>query len=600
MPTLITCNTLSKTFGTKNLFNDLSITVSRGDAIGIIGPNGSGKSTLLKMIAGIEDCDEGTIARRKLINVQYLPQVSVYAPKATAHSVVLGAAKEIHDADEIDIRVAKSLSMLGFTDVDVKVETLSGGWKKRLDIACSIVNNPTLILFDEPTNHLDIEGLIWFEKLLKSSSFSWVMVSHDRYFLEKTVNRVIELGKMYPGGCFDTKGSYSEFLEKKAEFLQNSKKVEQSLASKVRREVDWLRHGPKARTGKAKYRIDEANNLIEELSNLRNKMSKTKTDINFSASNKKMKQLVKLENVSKAFGDKKILKDFNFTLCAGLNIGILGMNGIGKSTLLKLINKEITPDSGNIKQAENLKVVYFSQHREALDPNWTLKMALSRDEEAVMFKGQSINITSWAKRFEFQPEQLEFPVSKLSGGEQARVMIARLMTQQADVLLLDEPTNDLDIQTLISLEESLVDFPGTVVLVTHDRCMLNNTCDLFIGFTGDQEVELYSDYTQWEKALSQSKNRTDNSLSTESKSTKNTKKAGITYKEKQDLQKIEHEILELDEQIEKIHGQLIDPNNASDFVALEKLSTELKAAQDEVERLYVYWNALEKKKSASY
>jgi ABC transport system ATP-binding/permease protein len=595
MPTLISCNLLSKSFGAKNLFKGLSFGINTGEATGVIGANGSGKSTLLKILAGIETNDEGTVSRKRLLNVEYLPQVSVYPQNASAYSVVFGAAREIHGLDEIDTRVSRSLSLLGFADEEVKVETLSGGWKKRLDIACSIVNEPGLILFDEPTNHLDIEGLIWFEKLLKSAKFAWVMVSHDRYFLERTAGRIIELNKMYPKGCFDVEGGYSTYLEKKAEFIENTKKAELSLASRVRIEVEWLKRGPKARTCKSKYRIDEANNLIEELSQLRNKMFTTKAGINFSSSYRKTKQLVVLNNISKSFNGKKVLKDFSFTIFSGLKIGVLGSNGIGKSTLLKIINKQYEPDSGTIKQADGLRIVYFDQHREALNPKWTLKMALSGNDESVIFNGQSIHIIAWAKRFQFKPEQIDAPVSKLSGGEQARIMIARLMLQPADVLLLDEPTNDLDIQTLVTLEESLMDFPGAVVLISHDRYMLSKTCDLFIGFTGDEEIELFADYEQWEKVFSQSKNKAVN-ISNKINNPPEPLKKVLSYKQKKDLQTIEQDIQKAEEEIKSIEVMIADPGNSSDFSKLEQLSKDLKLAHDKVDSLFAYWHELEELK----
>jgi len=595
MSIILSANQLSKTFGAKPLFKDISISISKGDALGIIGPNGTGKSTLLKILAGLEDKDAGIISYTKLTRIEYLPQITNHDPNTSVWDIVKNKAKTINEDEEIDLRVSRSLSLLNFTDYNIKVASLSGGWKKRLDIASSIVNNPTLILFDEPTNHLDIEGLLCFENLLKKASFSWAIVSHDRYFLEKTVNRVIELNHMYPKGYFDVKGSYGSFLNKKAEFLENIKKVEESLASKVRREIDWLHHGAKARTSKAKYRVEEANNLIDEITNIKNKMKVSKTKISFSSSNRKTKQLLKIQNLNKSYNENYILKNFSFTITAGLNIGILGPNGIGKSTLLKLIKNEIEPDSGTINYAENIKIVYFSQHREALNPAWTLKMALSENSDSVLFNDQEINIVSWARRFQFQAEQLEFPVSKLSGGEQARLMIARLMLEKADILLLDEPTNDLDIPTLTALEESLEDFNGTVLLVTHDRYMLNKTCDLFLGFSSSGEIELFSDYSQWEKTYFDNKNKSFiNKIKKLSQSS--LKKTSLSYKEKQDLKKIEDEILQNENLILEIETKLIDPKNSSDFITLEKLSIELKNTQDKVEALYAYWNNLEKKK----
>ncbi|MEI6093830.1 MAG: ABC-F family ATP-binding cassette domain-containing protein, partial [bacterium] len=499
MAVLLSLDHISKSFGAKALFEDLCFTINEGDRIGIIGDNGTGKSTLTKIMVNIERADSGNISRKKNLKTAYIPQISEHAENSTVWDIVRNTATTA--LKDPDVKTATALSMVGFDNFTVKVKTLSGGWKKRLDIACGIVNEPELLILDEPTNHLDFSGLIWLENFLGSSSFTWVMVSHDRSLLEKSANRVIEINKRYDGYIFQSDGKYHDFLEKRIQYMEQQKNQEVVLSNKARRELEWLRRGPKARATKAQYRMDEAQSLIEDLAKLRDKMRSSKTEIDFSSSNRKSKQLIKIKNLNKSFGDKNILKDFSFNFTNNLRIGLLGGNGIGKSTLLKLINNKIKADSGKIEYAENLKIVYFDQGRESLDLNKTLKQVIADGSDSVIFKDRPVHITSWIKKFGFTPEQTDSVIGKLSGGEQARTLIAKLMLESADILLLDEPTNDLDITTIETLEDSLLEFEGLLVLVSHDRFLISRVCDLFIGFTNDGNVELFADYTQWEKSL---------------------------------------------------------------------------------------------------
>ncbi len=593
MAVLLSLDKISKSFGAKPLFVDLSLTIDQGDRIGIIGDNGTGKSTLTKIMANMESSDSGNISRKKNLRMAYIPQVSDHAENSTVWDIV--HSKAISGLKDIEVKTATALSLVGFDDFTSKVNTLSGGWKKRLDIACGIVNEPELLILDEPTNHLDFAGLVWLENFLASTDCTWVMVSHDRTLLERSVNRIVEINKRYDGYVFQSHGKYHDFLEKRIQYMEQQKNLEVVMSNKVRRELEWLNRGPKARATKAQYRMDEAQSLIDELANLRDKMRSSKAEIDFSASKRKTKEFIKIKNVSKSFGDRSILKDFTFNFTNNLRIGLLGGNGVGKSTLLKLLSKKIEADSGEIKHAESLKIVYFDQGRDSLDLTKTLRQVLADGSDCVIFKDRPVHLTSWIKKFGFIPEQADATLGKLSGGEQARTLIAKLMLEPADVLLLDEPTNDLDITTIETLEDSLLEFEGLLVLVSHDRFLISRICDLFIGFTGDGEVELFADYTQWEKSLKAEKKQLKEQKTQKIKAKTKTK---LSYKEKLELQEAETQIEVLEEKIRSLHAQMADPQNFSNFMLLNNLTEELRSSEETLEKTYKRWEELSSLPSA--
>ena len=458
MPPIINAQKISKSFGAKPLFENVSFTVMEESRIGLIGPNGSGKSTLLRIIGGTIEPDSGALAVRKKIRLSYVEQESRFEPGRTVRRVVeeaMGRAAVL--GAERGTLLAETLGKAGFDNFEVEAATLSGGWQKRLAIVEALAQAPDVLLLDEPTNHLDLSGIEWLEGALAGGAFASVVVSHDRYFLENVANEIAELNRAYPDGLLRAKGSYSEFLEQKELFLHAQGKRQEALENLVHREIIWLRRGPKARTTKSKARIGKAHELMNELADLNSRTRTATASIDFTATDRKTKRLVELEEIGYEIDGRMLFQNLNFVLTAGMRVGLVGSNGSGKSTLLKLLQGELSPALGNIRRAERLRIVYFDQTRQ-LDPEITLRKALAPEGDSVIYQDRSIHVASWAARFLFTGEQLNQPVGKLSGGERARVLIAQLMLQPADVLLLDEPTNDLDIPTLDILEESLLEF----------------------------------------------------------------------------------------------------------------------------------------------
>ena len=498
MGVLLSVSGLGKRFGARILFENLSFSLSEGDRTGLIGPNGSGKTTLLEILAGNDAPETGSRALRKQTRLAYVPQDSLFARGDTIGSVLNTALAELLlDEEEKRIRVELMLGRAEFIDAATPAEALSGGWKKRLAIAAALITSPDVLLLDEPTNHLDLEGILWLETSVQAARAS-LIVTHDRYFLERVATQMVEVNRVYPQGSFQVSGNYSEFLEKREDFLGAQAKQKDALATKVRREIEWLRRGPKARTGKSRARIDSAGRLIEEFS-AANARSRTGTaKIDFTASDRKTKRLIEAEGIGKTLGGRRLFGNLDLVLAPGIRIGLVGANGSGKTTLLKLLEGTLQPDEGTIRRADQLRIVSFAQDRGAhLDPDANLRQTLCPEGDMVIYRDRTIHVAGWAKRFLFRDDQLDMPVSRLSGGERARVMIARLMLTTGDVLLLDEPTNDLDIPTLEVLEDSLLDFPGALVLVSHDRYMLDRVSTMVIGLDGGSG-SVFADYSQWE------------------------------------------------------------------------------------------------------
>jgi ATP-binding cassette subfamily F protein uup len=405
-----------------------------------------------------------------------------------------------------------------------------------------------------------------------------------------------ELSRQYPNGLFRAEGTYSQFLERRADFLTSQQKLEESLATKLRREVEWLRRGAKARTTKSKARIDQANRLMGEVDEVSTRNRTSSVQINFSASNRQTKKLLETHDLTYSIPTRTLLQSLNLQLSPGTRLGLVGPNGSGKTTLLRLLMGELAPQSGSIFRADNLRMVYFDQHREQLDLNQPLKRALAEHGDSVIYNGRVVHVAGWAKRFLFRIEQLEVQLSRLSGGERARVLVARLMLQEADILLLDEPTNDLDIPTLEVLEESLLEFPGALVLVTHDRFLLDRVSTSVLGIDTDGTATLYADYSQWQQAqAAKPKPSSAAKPAKEPPAQPPAARKKLSYLESREWDTMEDRIATAEAHLEDQRVLLQAPEVVSDGARLHEVYEEMLRAQAEVDKLYERWAELEAK-----
>jgi ABC transport system ATP-binding/permease protein len=594
-PLLLSCEAISMAYGTRSLFDDLSFGLFEGDQAGLVGPNGSGKSTLLKILAGLITPDRGSRSLRGGVSVGYVPQDPVFDAGRTVEEVVLAALTGADEADRLG-RAAQALGRAELTDGRAAVDTLSGGWRKRLAIARELAAAPDILLMDEPTNHLDVAGILWLEDVLTERARAFVVVSHDRYFLEHVATRMLELNRVYPAGLFESEGSYSRFLARRDEALREQAAYQDSLANTVRREIEWLRRGAKARSTKAKGRIKEAGRLIEELEDSRARGLTATAGIDFTSAQRRTRRLLVARGLTKSLGGRPLVTGLDLVITPGTRVGLIGPNGSGKTTLLNVLADELAPDAGVVERADGLRLVRFTQERAGLDPAQSLRRALAPEGDAVVWQGRSVHVASWAKRFLFRPEQLEVPVGRLSGGEQARILIARLMREPADVLILDEPTNDLDIPTLEVLEDSLAEFDGGLVLVTHDRFMLERVSTVILALDGKGGTATFADYAQWEAAR-EAGEPAPRKTPGRAPERERPRSRRLGYVEQREWDGMEQAILDAERAVEACRRAADDPAIASDPTALQTRYAALEAAQADVDRLYARWAELEAKQA---
>jgi ATP-binding cassette subfamily F protein uup len=598
MSLLLSCQGITQSFGSAPIFQDIALTISDGDRVGLVGPNGAGKSTFLQILAGIRDPDRGEVALRKGLRFEYIPQDSVFPPGHSVRQTLEQALNGLHlDSAETAGRISETFGRVGFADEQAATETLSGGWRKRLAIAVALIRKPDILLLDEPTNHLDLEGILWLEKVLVQAKFASVTISHDRYFLENVATEMAELSRLYPDGIFKVSGHYTEFLERKAEFLHVQSKLQESVENRVRTEIEWLRRGAKARTSKSKARIDAAGRMITELGelNTRNQTGVKTAGIDFVASDRRSKKLVTLEGAGISLGGRRLIDGLDLVLGPGTRLGLAGPNGSGKTTLMRLIGGQLQPDTGTIERADGLRIVLFDQNREQLDPTITLRKALVPDGDSVIYRDRPVHVAAWAKRFLFRSDQLEMPVSRLSGGEKARVLIAKLMLETADLLLLDEPTNDLDIPTLEVLEESLVEFPGALVLVTHDRYMLDRVSTTIIGLDGRGNVGRFADYAQWEQTLTAKRPAKQEKEAPKPRG--DAPKKRLSFNENREFSLMEARIAEREATLEQMQAHMNDADVVSDPKRLQSAYDAMMETQKTIDQLYERWSELEAKQA---
>jgi ABC transport system ATP-binding/permease protein len=604
MSLLLSVQDISKGYGGRRpLFTGLSLELRVGEKLGLIGPNGAGKSTLLKILAGIESSDEGARSARRGARIGYLSQDDIFPANLTVREVLLGALADEHlEEHERETRTAITLTQVGFEDFDKPAEALSGGWKKRLAVARALVLEPDLLLLDEPTNHLDLPGVVWLEKLLRGAPFGYLVATHDRAFLRATADETVEVSRVYPGGVFRTGGGFDAFAEKRDAFLEAQDKQRDAVANQVRRETEWLSRKESAQRRKSRSRIGEAAARREELADLNYRTAAAgQAGIDFAGTGRQTKRLMSAIGVTKSLGGRRLFAELDITLSPGMKVGLLGPNGSGKSTLLKVLAGEIESDAGTVTRADGLRVVMFEQGRASLDLSVPLRTALCPNGDMVTYGGKQWHVAAWAQRFLFLPEQLDVELSALSGGERARVRIAQLMLKPADLLFLDEPTNDLDIPSLEALEDSLEEFPGAVVLVTHDRDLMDRLCTEVIGLDGRGGAAKYGSVAQWlaayERANAEREPLSASRGPAKSQAAAAAKPKKLSFHEQKEFDGIEAAIMSAEEAVTAREADVAAASTGGNHVALTAACKALEEAQAAVEKLYARWQELEAKRS---
>jgi ATP-binding cassette subfamily F protein uup len=491
------------------------------------------------------------------------------------------------------------------------VEPLSGGWKKRVALGRELVKVPDLLLLDEPTNHLDVETIRWLEDFLVDAPFASITITHDRLFLERIATRIIELDRRNPGGLLSISGSYSDFVEARDNQRASLDKRESTLQNTLRREIEWLRRGAKARTTKQQARINRAESMKDEAVELAWRTRDQKVRLDFEASEKNPKKLIEARGISKTFGEKAIVPKTDLLITPKTRLGLLGPNGCGKSTLIRLLTGAEQPDTGEVRYAEQLQVAWFEQNREALDPNTTLLKTLCPVGDTVDFRGNKLHIRSYLDRFLFSTGQMDMEVGKLSGGEQSRLLLARLMLRPANLLVLDEPTNDLDLATLEVLEDCLRSFPGAVLLVTHDRWFLDQVTSKILAFsknfdTDAPEVTAFEGYPQWETHERERVAREDEKRKEREKAARNQQnlaksaatagkapKKKLSYKDQREWESMELTIHNAEAEVARLSGESQSSESLKSPTKLRETLSALHSAQEKVEKLYARWAELE-------
>lgn len=598
---MVSCQDLSISFGVKELFKNLSFVVSEGDRLGLIGINGAGKSTLLKLLAGHIEPDQGAVIRRQRLKICYLTQIEPIDPSLTVLDYLERSLDSFGHFSPTEVEKKKS-QFQTLTDLENQTfSVLSGGQSKRARLASQYLCEPDLWILDEPTNHLDFAAVLWLQDLLKRSLATYLLVSHDRFFLDQVVKDTVELSTLYEDGYIRFAGGYSQFIEQKTAFLEACHTEAQSLANKLRKESDWASRQPKARTTKARFRLDRVDELDQQLAALRQRMAVKKLDYGFSSSERRTKRLIELSDLAVGY-DKPLISGLNLVLAPGTIIGIIGPNGSGKSTLLGAIHRDLHILNGSISRAHGLEIAYMSQKRESLNDDDTLKTALEPDSDGVLYQDKTIHINAWASMLGFDKDRLSTKVANLSGGERARVLMSHMIRQKADVLLLDEPTNDLDIMALDVLEQGLLSFSGAVVLITHDRYLLNKLCDGVIGFLGHQQGFFYSDFNQWQKDFLKPHKESKHSLPADKSTSddqrkmpreqKSSKGRRLSYKDQREYDGMEDQIAQVEQSL-ATQQQSIDQLAASDPEQVKAAYQQLHLLQEQLDLLYQRWADLE-------
>lgn len=634
--TLITLQNIKKDFGIKEILRDGSFSVEENDKVGLIGVNGSGKSTLLKAIAGIESFDSGIVTIKSGARIVYLPQQpNLNEEKTVLDEVFNDSSEKLRlvreyeslaqkiesdlpdnerekvtgkltrvmekmdkmDAWELETKAKIILSQLGITDFDTKVGSLSGGYRKRISLATALLEEPDLLLMDEPTNHLDAESVEWLQNYLTSFNGAILLITHDRYFLDRVTNRILEIDR---ADLYNYSGNYSYYLEKKAEQEAADAKTQHKHKGILRRELEWLKRGPKARSTKQRARIDR----VRDLQNVEFKETQGKVAID-TVGRRIGKKVIELQNISKTYGNHTLIKDFSYEFTPGDRIGIIGGNGAGKSTLMNIITGKVKPDSGTVEIGSTIHIGYFDQHSEdlldAIDVNQRV-IDYIKDIAAYVTTsdGSQISASQMLERFLFNPDRQYSPIHKISGGEKRRLFLLQVLMSAPNVLILDEPTNDLDVQTLSVLEDYLESFNGSVIIVSHDRYFLDRTVEFIIAIESEGNLRLYPgnysvylDSKQEEKEVREKENSPVKKAETTNKSKQidsNNKSRRLSNYERREYEKLESQIADLEIKKEELGKNLTI--NASDFTKVQELSEKLSTLNEEIDVATERWMEL--------
>lgn len=600
---ILNAEKISKTYGEKVLFDKVVLGVNKGDKIGVIGVNGTGKSTFLKIIAGIEEPDAGEIVSGRGVTVSYLAQAPQFNPGDTIVGYVI---KDKNNASEAEAKTI--LTKLGITDFDASINTLSGGQRKRIALARTLVSPAEVLILDEPTNHLDSDMVIWLEEYIKKFKGELIMVTHDRYFLDNVTNRIVELdsGKLYG---YDT--NYSGLLELKTQREEMERATEAKRANILRRELEWIRRGCQARSTKQQARIDRYEDMKEASRQARASFENKALEMN-SVSTRLGKKTIELSDICKSFGEKKVIDDFTYIFLRDDRIGIIGKNGCGKSTLMKIITGNLKPDSGSVEIGDTVRIGYFMQENEPLDEKMTVLEFVRSIGEYVTTATGKATASQMCEKFLFGPKSQWTPISKLSGGEKRRLYLLSVLMSAPNVLILDEPTNDLDIETLEILEDYLDGFAGIVIVVSHDRYFLDRTVDRIFSFEGGGRLKQYeggfSDYYEKKQAengiasdgATQSVKEAVSGDTTSAKPKKYYKerenKLKFTYAEQKEYDTIDDDIASLESKIEELDGEIAGA--ATQYSRLNELMQEKADVEAQLEHKmdrWVYLNDLAEK-----
>jgi ATP-binding cassette subfamily F protein uup len=595
---LIAARDLSHAFGARPLFSGVSFTLLEGDRVGLIGPNGAGKSSLLKILAGQITADRGAVERRGGLRVAYLSQMPELPFANVRAAVRAGITRSTHAEWENEARVEEWLNRLELS-ADATIEPLSGGWRKRVALAQALVGEPDLLLLDEPTNHLDLESILWLERLLGAASFATLTVTHDRLFLQRVATRILELDRRNAGGLFDVAGDYATYVTQKAEAMAEQERREEKLANTLRRETEWLRRGAAARTTKQRARIERAGALAAEVAELAARNRTGTAELDFQAKDElRPKRLLEARGLGKHYGEKVVFEGVDLLVTPRTRLGLIGPNGCGKSTLLRVLLGEEPPSFGEVLRADQLSVAHFEQNRASLDPTRTLAETVCPEGDYVFVRGSPLHRNGYLERFLFRPEQMAQPVGSLSGGEQSRLLIARLMLKPANVLVLDEPTNDLDLATLGVLEEALCEFDGAVLIVTHDRYFLDQVTSELLAFhtRPGEEGRLTSlagidQWETWHATQTAPVTSAKAAPRTAAEAPKKRKKLG--YSEQRDYDSLEARILAAEEKLATLTAEGARPDVVSNAARLMELEAAMSVLRAEIDRLYARWAELE-------